>query len=304
MIQGKFFYLMLITAVTIGIVVGCSNPVVMKEEIEPTEGLTIVTSFSILNDIISEIIGERGTTSYIVPIGDEPHEYEPLNSDFQKVSNADIFIVNGLNLEEWLTKIIGQVTTTPVFEASQGIEPIHLVGSNDEYDPHAWLSVQNVLTYVDNIVAKLVELDPEGATVYQQNGNRYKEELLLLHEWIKIEVGHIAEEDRIIVLSENAFKYFGAEYGFMTEGIWELNSHEEGTTGQISRIIDIVNEKNVQALFLETTVDPRYMNQISTETGIGIAGKVYTDAIGKTEDTNSYIKMMRTNVTTFVEGLK
>ncbi|MFN7251238.1 MAG: metal ABC transporter solute-binding protein, Zn/Mn family [Anaerobacillus sp.] len=303
MITGKMIRLFLVMVAVMLLAFGCGT----KENSnggEPTEGLSIVSSFSILDDIIGEIVGERGTTSYIVPIGEEPHEYEPLNSDFQKVSDADLFIVNGLDLEEWLTKIVGQVTDTPVFEASTGVEPITLVGSTDEYDPHAWLSVPNVIQYVENIVAKLSELDPEGAPIYESNGERYLEELQQLHEWIANEVAQIQEENRVIVVSENAFKYFGAQYGFVTEGIWDINSHEEGTTGQISRIIDIVRDNNVPALFVETTVDPRYINQIASETGVEVAGTVFTDAIGKTEDTNSYIKMMRTNVETFVNGLK
>jgi manganese transport system substrate-binding protein len=303
MFKGKIIRLFLVMVAAMLLVVGCGTKGNSNGG-EPTEGLSIVSSFSILDDIISEIVGERGTTSYIVPIGEEPHEYEPLNSDFQKVSDADLFIVNGLDLEEWLTKIVGQVTDTPVFEASTGIEPITLVGSTDEYDPHAWLSVPNVIQYVENIVAKLSELDPEGAPFYESNGERYLEELQQLHEWIANEVAQIQEENRVIVVSENAFKYFGAQYGFITEGIWDINSHEEGTTGQISRIIDIVRDNNVPALFVETTVDPRYINQIASETGVGVSGTVFTDAIGKTEDTNSYIKMMKANVETFVTGLK
>jgi manganese transport system substrate-binding protein len=303
MFTGKIIRLFLVMVAVMLLTVGCGTKENSNDG-EPTEGLSIVSSFSILDDIIGEIVGERGTTSYIVPIGEEPHEYEPLNSDFQKVSDADLFIVNGLDLEEWLTKIVGQVTDTPVFEASTGVEPITLVGSTDEYDPHAWLSVPNVIQYVENIVKKLSELDPEGAPIYQSNGERYVEELQQLHEWIVNEVTQIQVENRVIVVSENAFKYFGAEYGFLTEGIWDINSHEEGTTGQISRIIDIVRDNNVPALFVETTVDPRYINQIASETGVEVAGTVFTDAIGKTEDTNSYIKMMKANVETFVNGLK
>ncbi|MCT8139706.1 zinc ABC transporter substrate-binding protein [Anaerobacillus sp. CMMVII] len=304
MLKQKIYKYFLLIVTAMFVVVGCGGTDDNEEANQSVEGLSIVTSFSILDDIIGEIIGDRGTTSYIVPIGEEPHEYEPLNSDFQKVSNADVFIVNGLDLEEWLTKIVGQVTNTPVFEASQGIEPIPLVGSTDEYDPHAWLSVVNVIQYVNNIVGKLSELDPEGSSLYKENGGRYIEELQQLHEWIETEVANIPIENRVIVVSENAFKYFGAEYGFITEGIWDINSHEEGTTGQISRIIDIVRDGNVPALFIETTVDPRYINQIATETGVDVAGTVFTDAIGKTDDTNSYIKMMKANVTTFVNGLK
>ncbi|MBU9710682.1 metal ABC transporter solute-binding protein, Zn/Mn family [Evansella tamaricis] len=267
------------------------------------DGLTITTSFSVLGDIISQIIGDYGSVEYIVPIGEEPHEYEPVPSDFQKVSDADVFYINGLDLEEWLEKIVSNVTETEIVEVSSGVTPIPLVG-DDEDDPHAWLSPKNVIQYVENIVEDLVARDPDGESIYRENAEAYIEELMELDEWIEEQVQQIQEEHRVIVVSENAFKYFGEDYGFQTEGVWEINSHEEGTPQQMNRVIDIVGEKNLPAVFVETTVDKRYMETISENTGVPIAGEVYTDAIGpEGSGAETYIKMMRENVNVFVSGL-
>ncbi|WP_078551272.1 metal ABC transporter substrate-binding protein [Bacillus alkalicellulosilyticus] len=268
------------------------------------EGLTITTSFSILGEIIENVIGDRGTVEYIVPIGEEPHEYEPVPSDFQKVSDSDVFYMAGLNLEEWLEKLVENTGDVPVVAANEGIIPVMLDGGEEE-DPHAWMSVVNVITYVENIVEDLVARDPDGESVYRENAEAYISQLTELDEWIQAEVADIPQENRVIVLSEDAFKYFGERYGFQTEGVWEINSHEEGTPGQIARVIDLVKEQNVPALFVETTVDSRYMKRISENTGVDIAGEVYTDAIGQEgSGAESYIDMMRHNVNTFVEGLK
>ncbi|MFC0471966.1 metal ABC transporter substrate-binding protein [Halalkalibacter kiskunsagensis] len=268
------------------------------------EGLAITTSFSILGDIVAEIIGERGTVEYLVPIGEEPHEYEPIPSDFQKASDSDVFYVNGFSLEGWLEKLVGNVGDVPVVTVSEGITPILLEGSEDE-DPHAWLSVENVKVYVEDIVEDLVERDPSGEETYRTNAEAYLTELDDLQDWIKAEVEAVPEENRVIVVTENAFKYFGEAYGFQTEGVWELNSHEEGTPSQIARVIDFVSDQNIPAIFVETTVDKRYMERISEDTGIEIAGEVYTDAVGQEgSGAETYVLMMKHNVETFVSGLK
>lgn len=293
----KFFVSILFLSI---VLIGCSSEQATSEN----ETFTVVTSFSVLADIISQITGEQADVSYIVPVGEEPHEYEPTPGDFRSISDADVFYVNGLGLEEWLETVVGKVSDTPIVEVSKGLEGIPLVG-DDEDDPHAWLSPKNVIIYVENIVEELVERDPEGEEVYRANAEAYIAELVELDAWITEQVQQIPEENRIIIISENAFKYFGADYGFDTEGIWDINSLDEGTPQQYARLIDIVRERNVPALFVESTIDTRYMETIANETSVEIAGKVYTDAIGeKGSAADSYISMMKENVRVFVEGLK
>jgi iron/zinc/copper transport system substrate-binding protein len=295
---------------------GCSAEETQVEEVdevnnETTEeatqsdesGLSITTSFSILGDIVSSIVGDRGNVEYIVPIGEEPHEYEPIPSDFQKVSDSDVFYVNGMNLEEWLEKLVANVGDVPVVTVSDAVMPIMLEG-DDEEDPHAWLNVENVKLYVNTILEDLIERDPKGEDDYRINAESYLAELDELDKWIQAEVESVPEENRLIVVTENAFKYFGEAYGFQTEGVWELNSQEEGTPGQVARVIDLVNDQNVPAIFVETTVDKRYMETISSDTGVEIAGEVYTDAVGQVgSGAETYILMMKHNVETFVNGL-
>lgn len=271
---------------------------------EESEGIVITTSFSILADVIENVVGDRGSVDYVVPIGEEPHEYEPVPSDFRKVSDSDVFYTNGMNLEEWLEKLVANVGDVPVVSLSDGVTPIPLTNDDGE-DPHIWLDPQNVITMVNNLVEDLVERDPAGEETYRTNSEAYIAELEALHAWIEAEVSSIPEENRIIVISEDAFRYFGAAYGIETVGIWEINSHEEGTPGQINRVVDIIREQNIPAVFVETTVDKRYMETVSSNAGVEISGEVYTDAVGLDgSGAETYIKMMEHNVNTFVNGLK
>ncbi len=270
---------------------------------EEKEGLQVVASFSILGDIVENVAGDRADVDYLVPIGEEPHGYEPVPSDFQKVSDSDVFFVNGLGLEGWLERLAENVGDIHIVPASEGIVVLPIEGQ-DEDDPHAWLNVKNVIAYVEMIRDTLSELDPEGANLYAENAEAYIEELEELHTWIETEAGDVPVDDKVIVISENAFKYFGEAYGFKTIGIWELNSHEEGTPGQISRVVDLVQEKELPAIFVETTVDKRFMEAVSRDSGVDIAGEVYTDAVGlEGSGAETYIDMMKHNVTTFVSGL-
>ncbi|EGL82713.1 ABC-type metal ion transporter, periplasmic subunit [Caldalkalibacillus thermarum TA2.A1] len=268
------------------------------------EGLYIATSFSVLADIVQNIIGDRGQVEYVVPIGEEPHEYEPVPGDFRIISDADVFYVNGLDLEEWLEKIVSNVSETEIVPVSAGVTPIPLVGSEEETDPHAWLNPRHVITYVENITEDLIARDPQGEALYRQNAEQYIAQLEELDAWIEEQISQIPEKHRVIVLSENAFKYFGERYGFETEGIWEINSHEEGTPQQIARVVELISARQIPAVFVETTVDQRYMNRVAEEAGVRIAGEIYTDAVGpEGSGAETYIEMMKHNVNVFVEGL-
>ncbi|ABR47823.1 periplasmic solute binding protein [Alkaliphilus metalliredigens QYMF] len=276
------------------------------EDIEdPEEGLQILTTISIIGDLVENVIGDRGQVEYLVPIGEEPEEYEPIPSDFQKISDTDVVFANGLNLEGWIERVMTNVSGTDLVYVTEGAPTITLI-DQDIDDPHLWLNVSYVIDYyLDNILNTVISLDPQGEGTYRENTEQYIKELRELELWIEESVKEIPEENRLIVISENALKYFGEAYGFETEGIWELNSHEEGTPQQISRVIDLVRERNIPSIFVETTVSDRYMQMVSSESRVPIAGSLYTDAIGvKGSPGDTYIKMMRHNVEVLVEGLR
>ncbi|RQD77508.1 MAG: metal ABC transporter substrate-binding protein [Candidatus Syntrophonatronum acetioxidans] len=274
-----------------------------EEEDLPQEGLNIVTSFSILGDIVENITGDRGKVEYLVPLGENPEDYELLSREVQMINDAHVFLVNGFGLEGMMEQAVENVTETPVIPLTRGMTPLSLVGE-DTPDPHLWLAPLLVRGYVDNALASLIELDPEGEGVYRANAEEYKVRLKELDRWVREQVEDIPQENKLIIVSENAFKYFGEAYGFQTEGIWELNSHEEGTPQQISRIVELVKERELPGLFVESTLDSRFMEAVSRETGVPVAGIVYTDALGERgSGAETYENMIKHNVEVFVKGL-
>ena len=283
---------------------GCSssNPAVKPGG---DEKLQVVASISIIADIAQNIGRDRINISYLVPRGENPEDFELLPSDLKQISNANVVILNGWNLERMIESSLANINITNVIYAPKGLTPIPLVGETAA-DPHAWLDARLVTEYyVPNILQALIAMDAENADYYQENAQAYKQELRELDAWIREQVTTIPEKNRVIVISENALKYYGEAYGFQTEGIWELNAHEEGTPQQISRIIDLVRNTNLPAVFVESTLDHRYMNTISVETKVPIAGELHTDALGiPGSEGDTYIGMMRHNTTVIVNGLK
>ncbi|MEN2768853.1 metal ABC transporter substrate-binding protein [Ornithinibacillus xuwenensis] len=273
----------------------------------------VVTTYSIVYDIVKNVGGDLVEIHSLAPIGSNPHEYDPLPEDVQKATDADAIFYNGLNLEagnSWFDRLLETAEKdgddAPVFLMSEDVEPMYLTseGNEGEEDPHAWLDVTNGIKYAENARDGLIEVDPDNADIYKQNAEEYTEKLEALHQGAVEQFNEIPEEERVLVTSEGAFKYFSKAYGFHAEYIWEINQENQGTPDQITRIVDIIKEKAIKGLFLETSIDPRSMEAVSAETDVPIMGKVFTDSLGAPgEDGDTYIDMMKWNIDTIIEGL-
>ncbi|WP_438823874.1 metal ABC transporter substrate-binding protein [Bacillus sp. JJ1566] len=277
------------------------------------EKVQVVTTYSIVYDIVKNVGGDLVEIHSLAPIGSNPHEYDPLPEDVQKTTDADAVFYNGLNLEagnSWFDRLMETADKdgedAPVFLMSEGVEAKYLTtkGKEGEEDPHAWLDIRNGIKYAENARDGLIKIDPDHADVYKKNAEEYIAKLEELHENAVKQFNEIPEEERVLVTSEGAFKYFSEAYGFQAEYIWEINQENQGTPDQITRIVDIINEKGIKGLFLETSIDSRSMEAVSAETNVPILGKVFTDSLAEPgEDGDTYISMMEWNINTFKEGL-
>ncbi|SDI20035.1 metal ABC transporter substrate-binding protein [Alteribacillus bidgolensis] len=297
------------------ILAACGNDEKSQEtkQTESQEKVEVVTTYSILYDIVKNVGGDQVEVHSIAPIGADPHEYEPLPQDVQKATDADIIFYNGLNLETgngWFEKLLSTTgkdgKDAPVFEMSKGVEVKYLTseGNKGEEDPHAWLDVRNGIKYAENARDALIEIDPDHAERYEENAEAYIEELEQLHEKAVEKFNQIPEEERFLVTSEGAFKYFSDAYDFEAGYIWEINAENEGSPDQIRSIVDLIQEKDVKALFVETSIDPRSMEQVSRETDVPIAGEIFTDSLDEPgEDGDTYIKMMEWNMDMIYDSL-
>ena len=298
---------LLVTLLLLPFLAACSTG-----EIRSDNGkLNVVVTNSILADMTKNIAGDQINLHSIVPIGQDPHEYEPLPEDIAKVSDADLIFYNGINLENaWFSKMVKnaqKVENQDYFAASDGVEVIYLEGQSakGKEDPHAWLSLENGIIYAQNIAKQLMVKDPKNKDVYQQNLDTYTQELAALDAKAKSSFAAIPADKKLIVTSEGCFKYFSKAYDIPSAYIWEINTEEEGTPQQTRDLVQKLKAgPTPAALFVESSVDDRPMKTISRETGIPIYAKIFTDSIAKKgEAGDSYLAMMKWNLEKITEGL-
>ena len=275
--------------------------------------LNVVATNSIIADITKNIAGDKINLHSIVPVGQDPHEYEPLPEDVKKTSKADLIFYNGINLETggnaWFTKLVENAQkkeNKDYYAVSEGVDVIYLEGQNEKgkEDPHAWLNLENGIIYAQNIAKRLSEKDPANKETYEKNLKAYVEKLSALDKEAKEKFNNIPEEKKMIVTSEGCFKYFSKAYNVPSAYIWEINTEEEGTPDQIKSLVEKLRKTKVPSLFVESSVDDRPMKTVSKDTNIPIYAKIFTDSIAdKGEEGDSYYSMMKYNLEKIAEGL-
>ncbi|MDN5467274.1 MAG: zinc ABC transporter substrate-binding protein [Lactococcus raffinolactis] len=273
--------------------------------------LRVVTTNSILEDMVRQVAGDKVALHSIVARGVDPHEYEPKPTDISETTQADVIFHNGLNLETggsgWFSKLIKTAhkkDREQVFEASDAVTPLYLTTNQSEQDPHAWLDLGNGIRYVETITAVLKAKDPKHANYYQERSDTYLAKLKKLDAAAKEKFLDIPEKQRLLVTSEGAFKYFSKAYHVIPAYIWEINTESQGTPEQMAEVLAKINASEVKALFVETSVSPKSMAQVSKETGLPIYSKIFTDSLAKKgEIGDTYYDMMKWNLHKIHQGL-
>ncbi|EGD31525.1 metal ABC transporter substrate-binding lipoprotein/adhesin SsaB [Streptococcus sanguinis] len=302
-----FLSLLLLAVCTL---LACSG---QKKASSDSSKLKVVATNSIIADITKNIAGDKIDLHSIVPVGKDPHEYEPLPEDVKKTSQADLIFYNGINLETggnaWFTKLVKNANkkeNKDYYAVSDGVDIIYLEGQSEKgkEDPHAWLNLENGIIYAQNIAKRLIEKDPDNKATYEKNLKAYVEKLTALDKEAKEKFNNIPEEKKMIVTSEGCFKYFSKAYNVPSAYIWEINTEEEGTPDQIKSLVEKLRKTKVPSLFVESSVDDRPMKTVSKDTNIPIHAKIFTDSIAeKGEEGDSYYSMMKYNLDKISEGL-
>jgi manganese transport system substrate-binding protein len=241
----------------------------------------VLTTFTILADMAQNVAGDRLTVESITRIGAEIHGYEPVPSDIVKAQDADLILYNGMNLERWFESFLGNVQDVPSVILTEGIEPIPIAEGpySDKPNPHAWMSPQNALIYVENIRKAFVELDPENADVYNANAAAYSDQLRAIDEQLRADLAQVPEEKRFLTTCEGAFSYLAQDYGLQEIYMWPINSEQQSTPKQIQSVIVQVKDNDVPTVFCESTVSSEGQQEVARATGANFGGNLYVDSL-------------------------
>lgn len=265
----------------------------------------VVATASIFADMAKNIAGGELEVQVIVPIGGDPHLYEPTPGDAQKVAEADLILKNGLTFEGWLNELIeNSGTKAKVVTITEGIQAITSEKYKNSTDPHAWMDARHGLTYIENVKNALVTLDPDNADIFEFNYKLYRQQLEDLDLFIKAEIEKIPEAQRILITSHDAFQYYGRRYGIQLESILGTSTDAEEQTSDIIRLNKVIQESQVPAIFVESTINPKLLKQIAKDNDIAIGGELYADSLGDEQSpAATYIDMLKHNTAVIVKAL-
>lgn len=315
------FTIMAVFVLTLGACASQSQPGSgsgSQAEVENAQ-IKVLAANSFLADIAQNVAGERVKVESLVPIGLDPHAFEPTPLDIAKIADSQVLIVNGAGFEEWLEKTIQNAGgNAKIIEASAGIamrqpgenEPEHADeehAGDPQGDPHFWLDPNQVVKYAVNIRDGLSEVDPAGKEVYAQNATSYIAQLRELDAWMRTQVEQIPLERRILVTDHDTLGYFADQYGFSVSGaiIPSFSSGASPSAQELAGLIDQINSTGAPAIFLDVASNPKLAEQIAAETGVSVVADLYTHSITEAYGAApTYIEMMRHNTLRIVEALK
>ncbi|MCD2182994.1 metal ABC transporter substrate-binding protein [Rhizobium sp. GN54] len=266
----------------------------------------VVTTFTVIADMARNVAGDAAIVESITKPGAEIHNYQPTPRDILKAQDASLVLWNGLNLELWFEKFLANLNDVPSAVVSDGVQPM---GINEgpytgKPNPHAWMSPENALIYVENIRKALASVDPDNAAVYDANAKAYGEKIKALSAEIKAELDRLPEDKRWLVTSEGAFSYLTRDFGLKELFLWPINADQQGTPKQVKAVIDAVREHNIHVVFSESTVSDKPARQVAAETGAAYGGVLYVDSLSEEGGpVPTYLDLLRVTSETIVKGL-
>lgn len=264
--------------------------------------LRVVASFSILADMVREVAGSAATVASLVGPNADAHVFEPTPADAQRLSQANLIVVNGLRFEGWIDRLMrASGSKAPVVVATRGLQP-RLVRTSA--DPHAWQSLVHARQYVQNIAAGLSSAAPAHAALVQARAADYLERIDAVHREAQARFAAIPARQRRVITSHDAFGYLGDAYGitFVSPQGWTTNT--EASAGQLGAVIRQVKSAQVRALFVENITDRRLIDRIAQETGAVVGGTLYSDALSAPgTEADTYLRMYAHNVRQIADAL-
>ena len=296
------------------------------------EKLRVVATTNIVADVVANIGGDVIELMALIPLGADPHTYQPTPGDYRAMVDAHVIFINGLGLEETMYGTLEQVATeVPIVSLSEGIEPRRIgttegqepdsEGGPDKHeegegseghlhqdgvDPHVWFDPFNIMIWAENAAQVMGSLDPKNADFYQENTHKYIGAIEDLHAWIEEMVARVPEQNRELVTDHLTIGYFADRYGFEIVGavIPAYSTAAQPSAQELAALEDTIRDLEVKAVFVGMTVNPKLIERAAEDTGVRIV-PLYTGSLSESNDSaGTYLEFMRYDVEAIVEAIR
>lgn len=267
----------------------------------------VLTTTTILADIARNIAGDRLSVGSLVPLGTDPHAYQPTPQDTAKINESKVLVVNGAGYEQFLDALLENAEGDGVLiEASTGLRLREDAVTGSGVDPHLWLDPNNVIVYVDNIREGLNLFDAEGAETYNANASAYIDQLTELDAWINGQIAQIEPKRRLLVTNHESLGYFAERYGFTVVGtvLGSSSSDASPSAQQMADLVEQIRLFEAPAIFVDASDNPALAQQIANETGVKVVTDLHLESLTNDGPAATYIDLMKYNVTKIVEALQ
>jgi len=303
-----------LTALLVGVLMGCGNAAPDEAASLSDRTINVVATTSMVADLVKVIGGDRVAVTGLMGPGVDPHLYKASEGDVARMAGADVIFYNGLHLEGKMTEVFEQMQRRDIrtFAVAEAIAEARLLASptyTGSYDPRVWFDVSLWREAAEETARALAELDSTHAPTYAANLDAYLGELDSLDAYARRRVAEVPANQRVLITSHDAFGYFGEAYGFEVRGLQGISTATEAGTADVQALAAFVAERQIPALFVESSVSPRGIQAVREAVrargfDVAIGGTLYGDALGAPgTPEESYLGTFRANIDTIVEAL-
>jgi ABC-type Zn uptake system ZnuABC Zn-binding protein ZnuA len=269
--------------------------------------IRVVTTTTVFADIVRNVGGDFVDVTSLVPKNGDVHTFEPKPADVRSVAQAQLLVMNGLGLDDWLAKTISNASSsgTPLVKLAVDLPGITLLPGEDPgtENPHLFMDPKYVELYVDRIAAGLKQVDPGDASRIEAQAAAYKSRLAALDTWVRDQVSTIPLQNRKLVTFHDAFPYYAREYGITIVGVAVKAPGQDPSAGYTAALIDAIRKAGVKAIFSESQFPAKLVDQLAAETGTRVVANLYDDALGDPPVT-SYEAVIRWDTQQLVAALR
>ncbi|WP_224824131.1 metal ABC transporter solute-binding protein, Zn/Mn family [Cognatishimia sp. MH4019] len=275
--------------------------------------LNVVTTTGMIGDAVKEVGGDLVEVRTLMGPGVDPHAYRQTRSDIVAMANADLVLWHGLYLEAQMEGFLGELAgQTSVVAVAEQLPRNLLIGHDDyddKFDPHVWMNPNLWALVVANVRDALIVQQPAHEEDFRANADAHLQDVQALAGYASNVLGSVPPESRVLLTAHDAFNYFGSAYGFEVMGIQGISTESEAGLQRISELVDMLVERNIRAVFVESSVSDRNIRALiegAAAAGhtVEIGGELFSDAMGAADTyEGTYLGMIDHNVTVISRAL-